>query len=321
MKTSGERKINKNDFASKGLYDESSGKEQERKVLLGFLKRLQLGYYEAIDGERPDFTLNFSSNAKKTSIGCEITFFYADKGSRGSTQERFMKQWKKFAKSLRAELDKEGQEYTHLYEAIHFKNPDFNIMDRFDNNDFVSQIVLAVKNRKNKEDLRHFEKDALPLLAEHVDHIYLRDTTPEPGVLWWPSHLQAGEVGDPTASLVKIIEEKNVVGSTYDWGNVAEKWLLIYSGASGITDMIIFPSDFSTDQLPRVCFDRVYIWDRFFESIHEIYPNFCEVVSARSNVLYKRLYSPFVRPFILTPNGRKTYNSAMHRIADKFGSR
>ncbi|MFA6414100.1 MAG: hypothetical protein WCW53_15565 [Syntrophales bacterium] len=305
MTTSKEQKISKNSFASKGLYDESFGKEQERKVLLGFLKRLQLGYYEAIAGERPDFTLNFSFDGQAASIGCEITFYYADKGSRGSAQQRFVKQWKKFAKSLRAKLDEEGQENKYLYGAIHFKNSDFTIMDRFDNDVFISQIVLAVRNRKNKQNIRRFERDVFSLLAEYVDHIYLMDTTPELGVLWWPSHLQSGEVDDPTQSLIEILEEKNKVGRTYDWGSVSEKWLLIYSEASGIADMAVLPSDFSNDQLPKTCFDRVYIWDRFFGSIHEIYPNFFEVFSVQAKVLHRRLYSRIVRPFILSPNGNK----------------
>jgi hypothetical protein len=298
------QKINKNSFASKGLYDESSGKEKERIVLLGFLKRLQLGYYEVIPRERPDFILNFSCNELTTSIGCEITFYYSDKGTKGSSQERFLKQWKKFAKALRDELDRLGQEYKYLYGAIHFKNPDFTIMDSFNSEEFITQIVAAVKNRKNRYILRRFKKDVLPLLAKHVDHIYLRDTAPELGVLWWPSHLQSGEVEDPTATIDEIIQIKNVVGNTYDWAGVDEKWLLIYGGAAGITDMIILNSDFRSNQLPKVCFDRVFIWDRFFKSIHEIYPNFCEVFSTKSKVLYKRLYSPVVRPFILSSNGR-----------------
>ncbi len=232
MKPGIKRKTRKNNFSSKGLYDDSSGKEQEIKVLHGFLKRLQLDHYEVIAGERPDFTVNFALNGQNVSVGCEITYYFADKGSRGSAQARFVRQWKKFAKSLRVALDNEGQKYKHLYGAIHFNDPDFNIMDRFDNAAFISQIVFAVKHTRSKEHLSNFRKDVLPLLAEHVDHIYLRDTTPETGVLWWPSHLQSGEVPDPTANLLEIMQEKDAVGHAYNWGNVAEKWLLIYSGPS-----------------------------------------------------------------------------------------
>jgi len=297
---------NKDSFASKGLYDESSGKDQERKVFLGFLKRLQLGHCETLSGERPDFTLNFSFNGKKASIGCEITFYYSDKCSLGSSQQRFVKKWKKFAKHLRVALDKEGQEYKYLYGAIHFKNPDFEIMDKFDNDEFVAQIVYAVRNKQNRHNLSRFGKSTLPLLAKHVNRIYLRDTSPQPDVLWWPSHLQTGEVKTSSATLIDIVREKNRVGITYEWGNVDEKWLLIYGGAAGIADMIVLPSDFNADKLPNTCFDRIYIWDKFFESIHEIYPHICEVFSPEVKVLHRKLYSSIIRPFIISPKVQKS---------------
>lgn len=309
MKTASGRKTLKHSLASKGLYDDSSGKGQEVKVLHGFLQRLQLGHYKAIAGERPDFTLNFGLDGQNVSVGCEITHYFADKGSRGSGQARFVGQWKKFAKSLRAELDKEGQRYKHLYGAIHFNNPDFDIMDRFDNAALISEIVFAVKDTKSKQHLSNFEKAVLPLLAEHVNHIYLMNTTPESGVLWWPSHLQSGEVPDPTTSLIEIVQEKNAVGHAYDWGNVAEKWLLIYSGAAGIADMVVLPPDLKVSQtLGKLCFDRVYVWDRFFESIDEIFPKVSKLFSAESNVLYRKLYPTAVRPFILSPNEDAAYH-------------
>lgn len=302
MKTAKEQKALKYKLASKGLYDDSSGKKQETSVLNGFLEKLQLGHYKVIPGERPDFTLKFGFNRQSVSVGCEITYYFADKGAHGSAQARFVHQWKKFAKSLRVALDREGQQYKHLYGSMLFNDPDFNIMDRFDSSALISEVVIAVKNAKSAQFIRKFDKDVFPLLAAHIGHIYLRDTTPEIGVLWWPSHLQVGEIPDSTANLVKIVNRKNMTGRDYDWGDADEKWLIIYSGADGIADMIGLRLDPGIPQtLGRLCYDRVYVWNKFFESIDEIYPEFVNVFSVESKVLRRRNYPPAVRSFILSP--------------------
>ncbi|KAF0146488.1 MAG: hypothetical protein FD156_156 [Nitrospirae bacterium] len=303
MKSTENQKPLREAFASKGLYDDSSGKEQEAKILHAFLQRLQLGHYRVVLSERPDFFLNFALNGQSVCVGCEVTYYFADNGRHGSAQARFVRQWKRFAKSLRVALDKEGKKYKHLYGAIHFNNPNFKIMDRFDNSAFISEIVFAVKNAKNKHHIKRFNKDTLPLLREHVDHVYLKDTTPETGILWWPSHLQSGKISDSTNKLIKIIKEKNVSAHSYDWVNADEKWLLIYGAAEGIADMMVIEHDPAIhDKLGGLRFDRVYIWDKFFERIYQIYPQFLNVFSAVSRVLYRKNYPPAVRSFILSPN-------------------
>jgi len=290
-------------LASKGLYDDSRGKELENKVLIGFLRRLQFGYYQIIQGERPDFTLNFSrSGYPEISVGCEITYYFSDKDHFGSKQARFVNQWKRFAKKLRAELDKSNQEY--LYGAIHFKNPDFKIMDKFDNSAFISEIVNIMHNKvDDKHAVRDFNEHIYPLLAQHVDHIYIKDTAPEIGTLWWPSHLQSGKIPDPTNRLIEIVSEKNMIGREYNWGSVADKWLIIYSGVDGVSDMVgQYDNPNIRRELGLLCFDRVYLWNKYFESIDEIYPQFHNVFSKESKVLHRGSYPSVVRSFIMGPS-------------------
>lgn len=149
-----------------------------------------------------------------------------------------MRQWKKFARALRAQLDAEGREYKCLWGAIHFNKPNFDILDKFDDGAFISEIVSAVKGAKRAPHIRDFNSEDFPLLAEHVNHIYLKDTTPETEILWWPAHLQSGVVQDPRNRLVEIVEDKNASAGKYDWNAASEKWLLIYSASDGISDMV-----------------------------------------------------------------------------------
>ncbi len=302
-KSTKKRKTLKDSLASKGLYDNSTGKEKELKVLNGFLQRLQVGHHTIIPGERPDFFLNFSFGDYNASLGCELTYYFADKKKYGSAQARFVRQWKYFANSLRAALDAEGEKYKYLYGAIHFNNSDFHVLDRFGRKALITEIIVAIGESVETSNISNFNKVKFPLLAEHVDHIYLRTTFPETGILWWPSHLQSGTVNDPTHRLLEIIEEKNTAGFSYEWNNVDEKWLLIYSAAEGTSDMAVLQSDPEIcNQLGKIRFDKVYLWSKFFESIDEIYPDFVNIFSPSLDVLHRKLYSPFIRPFILEPD-------------------
>jgi len=232
------RKSIKDSLASKGLYDDSSGKERELKILEGFMQRLQFSSFKITAGESPDFLLNFSLNEYSATVGCEITFYFADDQKHGSAQARFIHQWKNFAKSLREELNTQNKEFEFLYGAIHFSYPSFEILDQIDQHAFIQEIIRAVKEKKDVENIENYNVEHFPLLATHVHHIYLMNTRPETRTLWWPAHLQAGGIVDPIDRLIEIVKVKNSGAYKYDWKGASEKWLLIYSGTEGLLDLV-----------------------------------------------------------------------------------
>jgi len=297
-------------LASKGLYDDSSGKAKEKMVILEFLRRLQLGNCHIVDNERPDFLLNFSSNERQVSVGVELTYYYADNTKRGSRQAEFQRQWKKFAKSLRERLDNEGGRYPYLYGAVHFHNSRFDLFKHVDGDKLIAEIIATIKACDGStEPLSTFDIEKSPILAEHVHHIFLKDTAPERGIFWWPAHLQSGMIADPRQRLIEITADKNAKAKTFDWKSANEKWLLIYSESEGICDMVGIYSDpeiFSN--LGDLTFDRVYVWNKYFETIEEIYPAFVTIFSVASEVLHRSAYPPAVRPFVFGPPESGTVN-------------
>ena len=197
-------------------------------------------------------------------------------------------------------LDALNQDFKYLYGAIHFKNGDFNILDRFNNDAFVNEIIVAVKEMPNVSCIESFHPNDFPLLSIHVDHIYLKNTDPETGILWWPAHLQSGEIKDPTDRLVEIVKEKNESASTYDRNTPQHKWLLIYSASEGLTDMVgVYSDPKISTELGKLNFDKVYVWNKFLEEIDEIYPKFVKIFSAKAQGLHSKRYPLNVRPFII----------------------
>ncbi len=247
--------------------------------------------------------MTFSSEECQVTVGCELTNYYAGSEKRGSPQARFQRQWKKFSKSLRERLDNEGEMYRYLYGAIHFHAAGFALFDGIDSNALTAEIIAAVKKVDSVQfPLANFNFNESPILATHVHHIYLKNTAPETGILWWPAHLQSGRITDPRDRLIEITKGKNAKAKTYDWKSASEKWLLIYSESEGISDMVgLYTDPEIRANLGQLVFDRVYVWNKFLESIDEIYPNFITLFKADSNTLHRKIYPLLVRPFIFGP--------------------
>lgn len=281
-------------LASKGLYDDSSGKVREQNILEGFLERLQLKHYSVETGERPDFMLCFDNQNAKANVGVEITEYYSDAGKRGSDQARFVQKWKAFAKALRQRLDSEGLPY--LFGSIHFKDTGWKLLDGYDLNSFITEICEACKQAKDAR-VSTDDLHAFPILFKYVDHLFLRDTKPETGILWWPSHLQTGWLCDPREIFIQMVRSKS--NRSYNWKQADEKWLLIYCASDGIMNTTGgYDDPRISENINNVAFDRVYVWNKFLESIDEIYPSYQNVFSATSKVLYRRYYPETVKAFI-----------------------
>lgn len=290
-------------LASRIFYgDPQNQNEEERLVLDKILKRLQLGYCNIEKSERPDFFLNFSRGEHAAVIACELTDFYMDAGIHGSAQRRFVVKWKDFAKKLRKRLDEECEEGKYYYGAIHFKSSDFEILDKFDINLIINEIISLVVTAKDISELKDFSRTKSPVLFQHVSHIYLRDTRPETDILWWPAHLQSGLIEDPRERLIAIVSDKNSAARNYLWKKSTEKWLVIFSASEGVSDMVgLYSNPEIRDKLGDLVFDKVYVWNKFFESIDEIYPEFKNLFSAGSELLYRSRYPESVRAFIVEP--------------------
>jgi hypothetical protein len=89
----------KRELASRHHYDGARGKLRELAIVTGCLERLQLDV-EAIEGERPDFSLSFGRGALHA--GLELTLLNADgPRSDGSPERRLHSMWKKVADRTR----------------------------------------------------------------------------------------------------------------------------------------------------------------------------------------------------------------------------
>jgi hypothetical protein len=294
-------------LASRTLYDELSGKEKEIDVLEGFLKRLQLAAHQIDSSERPDFFIHFNQDGHQATIGCELTFYYSDSfqdtSKAGSAGARFFNQWKQFAKRLREVLDTTGSGLEHLYGAIFFREPGLDALDKLDIDRFLEEVVeVVVENSdvSNLSSIEQFDVNKYPILFQNVKRINLRNTAPETGILWWCAHLKSGPVDDPVPGLLAVIDEKNKKSQTYEWNSADERWLIIFAKAEILADSVLpFSDPKISDYFDRIGFDRVFLWNKFFETISEIYPNYVNVFNAASQVLYSKDYPVIVRPFII----------------------
>lgn len=288
------------ELASRHLYDDARGKEQERKIVAGFLARLKLTHYELRPGERPDFMISFGNGVLL--VGCELTLFNNDFASGqqniGSPERRFHSLWNYFAKILRRRLDEGGGHLPYLYGAVFFKSPGLDLFDQFDSQQLVEEIVEAVKKTHGGSTLDSFDSRQFPLLSTFVDHLYLRDCRPETGLLWWCAHLQSGKVEDPNSALIDIVVEKADKGIYYDWRAATERWLLIYAAGTGLADL----AHLSTDPEISTCvnnlpFTHVFLWNKWSEDIMELYPQFRPILS-RGQTLFVNRVPDAVRPYI-----------------------
>ncbi len=176
-----------NHYASKVLRRSSEPKkQQEELVIRGFLGRLALSEFEIEARERPDFLVAQNSGA---AIATELAHYFSDAGPSGSQDARFFRLWNDFALDLRTRLVDNGLD--HLYGAIHFRDPNRAALPPTEL--FIGEIVRALRSRDGNE-LRNFDPAIFPIMASVVDHVYVRDTSPEKGILWWCAHLQSGSI-------------------------------------------------------------------------------------------------------------------------------
>jgi hypothetical protein len=260
---------------SKIFIDDTSKKEKEREVIEHFLGTLFLGYCQIEQRESPDFIIRFSNGDKKHKIGCELIFFNGDLDIKGSPERRFFTQWKKFAKGLRAELDRHGDDLQYLYSAVFFKEEGTSLFDRVNADQLKKELVAVTQANRREPFISEFNPVLYPILSEHVDHLNLSSTKPEKGSLWWCAHLQTGNTADAITGIINAVQSKLHLSNDYDWNGVDEKWLLISAQGTGLMDVGFLDEDPNvSSQFTDLIFSRIYFWNRAMNQIHEVYPRF-----------------------------------------------
>ena len=286
-----QKKLLKDSLASKALPSFlQSKKESEKAIMQGFLERIGIQQFTLTERERPDFEISIPLENDHVTIACELTDFATDKKSYGSGDRRFQKLWLSFAEALRRRLQNEG--LSHYYGAIHFKTPDRTKLPA-KNEVLIEEIVQAVKQciPHNQNNGSFTIKPAgFPTLEQHIEHIYIKNTTPEHDILWWCAHLQTGEMSlvDTINGIQNSIVDKNNSANSYQWPDSKEKWLLVYAPSRGIHDTAFIES--SVEEVEKIkfqsaCFDRIFLWDKWGENVYQLYPSFHTILE-RARTLY-----------------------------------
>jgi len=151
-------------------------KQEEERLIRGFLSRIGVENYELAPRERPDFLVSANGGVR---IACEVARYFSDEGPRGSVERRFFRLWTDFALSLRERLSEEHLD--HLYGAVHFREPKRTKIP--EPKMFVEEVVRALHSHRHGGVISVFDPETFPLLAIHVVQISVRDTSPERGIL------------------------------------------------------------------------------------------------------------------------------------------
>ena len=248
----------------------------------GFLRRLELNNCTMTPRERPDFILNFKLDefdASPIRISCELTEYCAHHSEVGSIDRRLFAMWTDFAMRLRERLRREG--LSRYYGAIHFQNPDRNRLPACEEG-LIEEIVSVLRQTSGSTTLVTCDSDCFPMLAQHVEKIFLQDTSPEDGILWWAAHLQTGEVDLSTEALELCVKNKDQKAESFEHLGVRESWLLVHAPGMSLSDTFVPIHDcIKVIKVAVENFDRVYLWDGFGENICQVYPRYVVVLRVR----------------------------------------
>lgn len=253
--------------------NQPSKKLAERTVVLDFLRRLgvDLEQDRLTDHESPDFLVQLPKNK----VGLEVTNYHWDSTKRGSKRHKLFEQWRKIALALRRELSSHGKGLEFWYGAVHFRSPYDASLDGLNRSRFIRELIhLAEERLRDRTDkkivMKHLSK--YPCLQETVHYISCMRTSPEKHVLWWHASLQSGPVGDPIPVLHAIIEEKDRAAKKYRREGFNDLWLLVFARAANLSESAVIGAVGPFATLRPQALDRVFFWDKFSESVWELWP-------------------------------------------------
>jgi hypothetical protein len=241
MKTSKREQIRAAGLAGAALSVEKRGKQVEIDALELMLDWLGWSGVALDATERPDFFFSLEMEGRVVRVGCELTNLYTvlpeDRTGVGSAEARFWRQWRSFAREIQVALESESPTLGKTYGAIHFRNPDYEVLDRVDKRQLIGEIVRLLNEPRPNPLLDTFPADKFPQLSEHVDHIWTADVTDE-CPLWWAAHLRSGILKNPSQAIVRAINEKSAKAKSYRWLDSQLRWLIIVAPGRGIRDNV-----------------------------------------------------------------------------------
>jgi hypothetical protein len=124
------------------------------------------------------------------------------------------------------------------------------------------------------------------LIRENIDHIYLRNIYPDEQYLWWPSHLQSGEIPPTQKALEEIISKYNKKAGKYKIENLYQKWLIIFAEGLGLNDICCNVGHLEQKLIQETSyFTNIYVFDKFTESITQVYPVCANVFSGAARMI------------------------------------
>jgi hypothetical protein len=263
---------------------------EERRFLDAFLLRLGLTPHRIDKSECPDFFLHFGSGDSSVDLGCELVRFHAK--SDGVTTLAHANRWKRFAERLRTALHAAG---IHIYGAVH---GGFEGLLANETTVIAELRGLLTRTRVREGSIDSFDPSLEPTLAAFVSSIYIRSTSSDAPELWWCGTLQTGPVEDPWPVLRDIIAKKSEKATSWRWGAVDERWLLVVGEAQALSDTMVLVGP-AEGGPPTSSFTRVFAWDAFSEKIHQVLPVFGTVFELRSAgaVVRRSLYPSCVARF------------------------
>jgi hypothetical protein len=273
-------------LASRVLYAPLEGKEEERKIVEGFLERLQIDVVSISDFECPDFRIE----ARNASIDLELTTLSSDNTKKGSKEKKTFAKWRKIALQLCERLRRSNSELKSMYGSVFFRKPSSQVLFELNVGEFVEEIARWLEKWKpniSQEELGFFDPQCFPLLSVYVEHISLKYCPAEIDILWWSSDLQVGPVIRSESSLRTLIQRKILKANSYKWRSSSERWLLAYAPGMGQADMI------SMEEIPEFAalepFSQIIVWDKFSENIFCVAPKKTVLVEGGRKLYVKRL--------------------------------
>jgi hypothetical protein len=287
----------KSELALRHLYDNSSGKAKESAIVSGFLELLQLNPDSVEESECPDFHLSFGG--AKLFVGLEVTEVNADtKPKKGSQERKTYSEWKKLAIGLRAYLCEESEPLPRVYGSVFFNCSTSTALKNLDRAEFFKEIVFVLRGAALSEagsQIAAFDKNRTPIVATLVSHLYVRVFPSDDNFLWWSADLQSGTIASTEDSIKTIAESKKEKAKKYDWRSSSERWLLIYAAGNGLTDIFVNPA--ALNILDIEPFTRIFIWDKFSDTIYSASHN-VSIVLEKGAVLYLSDIPELVRPYL-----------------------
>ena len=219
----------------------------------------------------PNHKIGITSPEFEPVMASEEITLHGDETRQGSKHQHFRERWRRIMEQVIATLRLGGPV---PYCSVDFLHRSYNCLFGFSDNHLVSEFIDAGRILATSRVLK-FPHPQLPVLSRMLSQIRVWDSNGE-GLLWWPSHMQSGDVCSLEDTILKAVVTKARLAREYDWQGATEKWLVLFAEGRGLTDVIIgglepvplhaFPADFP--------FTLVLVWDKFSENVWKVFPQF-----------------------------------------------